>query len=144
LVSSAKRNDITLICVSLSTNDDVISVHSKLLDFGFEQLKNTQMDDVNIPQSVLLTNGTTETISIKHEVPSLPLLENEKQDITSEYYLNEAVAPCYENQVAGEIVYKLNGEDIIKSPIIYSQTVYEKEKPIPPKGFFQWIKSLFS
>ncbi|MEG0229592.1 MAG: hypothetical protein RR640_03205, partial [Oscillospiraceae bacterium] len=78
------------------------------------------MDDVNIPQSVLLTNGTTETISIKHEVPSLPLLENEKQDITSEYYLNEAVAPCYENQVAGEIVYKLNGEDIIKSPIIYS------------------------
>ena len=132
LVSAAKREGGTLICVTLSAQDDW-NVHRQLFDYGFSLKQN--VDDEIFSQDVPVVNGEKETLAVStlKKVKFPYLAKNVK--IEKQLVLEENLyAPITVNQIIGNVNYLLNGVIIQSEPIVATEEI--NKKYTEPENFF--------
>ena len=134
LSASATRDGLSLIAVIMKAPTTKIrfAEAQKLLDYGFS---NYQYKELGTKETVLkeadVTKGVNSTVNLvlENDVGAL-LKKGEDKNIEQVVNLEEnLVAPLYEGQKVGEIIYKIEGKEIGKSNIIC-------EKEIKKKTFF--------
>ncbi len=131
LSASATRDGLSLIAVIMKAPTTKIrfSEAQKLLDYGFS---NYQYKDLGTRGTVLkeanVTKGINSSVNLVLE-SGIGALLKKGEDKNIEQIINideNLVAPLYEGQKVGEIIYKLNGEEIGKSNIVAEKTVEKK------------------
>lgn len=140
LVSSAKRNDMRLIAVSLNARN-WFNDNYKLFDYGFENFKPYIIfNESQYITNVKIPNGRTEKLPLVTENEFVyPLKEEEKESIKFVINLDEEIlAPIEKNKVLGNLEVYLDGVLIKKENLVAKtnmdkksllQTIIDKIKP---------------
>lgn len=139
LVSSAERNGIQLIAVTLNAPDDW-NDHIKMLNFGFESLNNVKvLSKDESEKEINIKKGVKKSIRcrIKEDV-YIPLSDIDKVNI--KFYIPEEInAPVNTNEVIGYVEVILN-EKMIKKVDLYALEDCSKEY-IPT--FYDYLIKLY-
>lgn len=113
LVSSAYKNDMELICVTLGSSNR-FSDTKNLYDYAFSnyELKNISNEN-DIARQIEVSNATRNTkdldLLVKETIHALVKI-NEELDIKTNVNLNDNItAPISENDIIGTITYEVNG-----------------------------------
>ena len=131
LSASATRNGLSLIAVIMKAPTTAIrfSEAQKLLDYGFS---NYQYKDLVSKGTVLkeaeITKGVGEKVDLIFE-NDVGVLLKKGEDKNIEQVVNveeNLTAPILEGQKVGEVIYKINGEEIGKTNIIAEKTIEKK------------------
>ena len=131
LSASATRDGLSLIAVIMKAPTTKIrfSEAQKLLDYGFSnyqykelETKGTIIKEANLSKGVnstvnLIAENDTGTLIKKGEDKNIEQIVNIEENLT---------APLYEGQKVGEVIFKLNGEEIGKTNIVCEKTVEKK------------------
>lgn len=142
LVSAAERDGVTLICVTLKAPDDW-SDHTKMFDYGFSLVKNQALPipaDIN---AINLVGGTQDRLAIAPvNEPKASLLEGELEKVTFKVLLKKFVyAPMHTGDTVGEIVYYLDGVELIRVPLV-AQGNAEALIPVKEPGLLEKLQNL--
>ena len=131
LSASATRDGLSLIAVIMKAPTTKIrfAEAQKLLDYGFSNYqykelgtKGTVINEANVTKGV----NSTVNLVLESDVGTL-LKKGEDKNIEQAVNIDEnLVAPLYEGQKVGEIIYKLDGKEIGKSNIVCERTVEKK------------------
>ena len=131
LSASATRDALSLIAVIMKAPTTKIrfAEAQKLLDYGFSNYqykelgtKGTVINEANVTKGV----NSTVNLVLESDVGTL-LKKGEDKNIEQAVNIDEnLVAPLYEGQKVGEIIYKLDGKEIGKSNIVCERTVEKK------------------
>lgn len=142
LVSACERDDISLICITLNDKDDW-NDHMKLYDYGFAELKRSELSSDDILQADV-AGGTEENIPVKAEgtiiYGSDGMTENR---ITTEISLSPFVyAPVKIGDTLGELKYYYDGRYIGSLPVNAMKTVdyYENTKKKSKKTIIEKVR----
>ena len=123
LVSAARRDDVTLIVVTLGCGDDW-NTHMALYQRYFPLLERRQLS----PAGELLlpvTGGTAASVPlVQTEPPAMVALKGEASTITEAIFAPSfGYAPISEGDVVGRIVYYQDGRPVAESPLAAAATV---------------------
>ncbi len=139
--ATARKDGIDLIAVvmgadtSKSRNADAVS----LLNYGFNVSKLYVDEDCNNLPKVKVKGGVEDEVQLQCQYP-FGYLDVEGRDlskITKEVKIQETQkAPIVQGQVAGEVVYSLDGEWIGSVPIVY-------DKDIEKANYLHYLKKIF-
>lgn len=145
LVSAAKRNGVTLICVTLSDSNDWVD-HTNLLDYGFSvctsktinlNLENTEISVVGGTKNSVSISATNE-INLTEISGSLPKYETVISADKFKY------APILKGDVLGKIQCISDGEIITSSPIISNEDIaVQKKQPTLTDKIKHYIEKFF-
>lgn len=108
LVSAARRDGLTLICVTLNDRDDW-NDHQSLYDYGFTQLAAYTPE----PTKIILpcVGGDKERVSVCCEKQTLIVSPEQKSKIHQTIYAERFLyAPVKKGQRAGRVVYTCDGK----------------------------------
>lgn len=150
LVSAARRDNMTLICVTLNAPDDW-SDHQNLLNFGFENYKMTTVIGADIPlcrTDVIGSDGKS-VAAVPTENIDYPITQTEKSSTELSIY-PEISAPLKKDEKIGEVTVVItdisSGEEIFKRNVdlVADCDIECVSKPCSDEGLFQKIKSFFS
>lgn len=123
LISSAKKDDQTLIVVTLCDPDDWKD-HKNLLDYGFENYKKQTFFSKGEELDCIPVEGSLQHsvhIYVNDEI-SYPMSEDEKSKIS--ILLPEKVqAPVKKGDIAGQVIVTVNGDIIGESYIRYADSI---------------------
>ncbi len=138
LVSSAERDGLDLIAVTLSAPNDW-NDHKTLFDYGFSNyaLHSESKSDEITSLPVVGGKGSTVNVSVKEDVYFLV-----KKDDSFErkvFIPKFLYAPVRAGDEVGKIVYKVNGEKVCSVSVISDDTV----DFLPKKNFFEKILDFF-
>ncbi|MBR5233399.1 MAG: D-alanyl-D-alanine carboxypeptidase [Clostridia bacterium] len=137
LVSSAERNGVTLVAVTLYASDDW-NDHEKMLDYGFERIKNLKADTSFPICSVCVTGGTENSVGIESDELTLHVTDDSK-NIERKIYLNKFLyAPVAKGEIIGFAEY-VQGEKIIGRTLLRADRTIEKKRE---EKFSDRLKSL--
>lgn len=134
LVSSAERNGITLIAVTLNAPDDWQD-HTLLLDYGFSVMTTTTIDQSGLTGAVPVVGGTTEFVSLKSQYGG-DLVIKDGDAAKMEHVVNLPrflYAPVQADEQVGSVDYYIEGRKVYSLPVFAEQAVNYKEK----QGFFE-------
>lgn len=113
LVSSAYKNDIELICVTMGSSNR-FSDTKNLYDYAFSnyELKNI-VNENDVAKQIEISNATKSTkdldLLVKETIPAL-IKTNENLDIKTNVNLKDNItAPISENDIIGTVTYEVNG-----------------------------------
>lgn len=142
LVSSAKKDGLTFVCVTLNDKNDW-NDHIALYDYGFSQLSCVECDDSDYYLEIPCTGGDDDKISVtslkgKNVVVPFEKKENVKRTVYADNFL---YAPVKDGDIVGRIEYTLDGKLLASNNLIaveYSNT-QNKNKNIWTK-----IKEIFT
>lgn len=136
LVSAAERDGVKLICVTLSAPDDWED-HRKMLDYGFEQVKMTEVV-LPSPVTVPVIGGKEERVTLTlGEKVALPLSQNEMKAVSFKLYAEPFLYAGFEkDEKAGKAEIYLDGEYICGVDLI---TVNGAETVREELGFFESV-----
>lgn len=139
LVTSAEKNGIHLVAVTLDAPDDW-NDHIALYEYGFSLYTDVCADDSDCAFSLDVAGGETDKVDATiDEVLTLRVPAQRIKDIEKTVYLPGFVfAPVSKGDTLGEITYTLDGKLIAKTEIKASFSVNEKSRP----NFFVWLFSL--
>ena len=142
LVSSAERNGIRLIAVTLDAPDDWDD-HQKMLNYGFDKLTRYKIDDSSYSVQVPVVGGLTSRIMARGSagndiVVNADAIPNIKRTVELPAFLYAPV------QTLGAVRYTLNSETLATTELVAAGSVQKIEIS---KNIFQifldWIKDLF-
>lgn len=124
LVSSAEKNGVRLICITLKAPDDW-NDHKKMLDYGFSLLKKERLIAPEIQSEICLAGGFDDTVKIKvGELPEIPFVQGDSQKVTSKVLLPQFVyAPVKSGDIVGNIKYFFDGREIAEVTIIAIENI---------------------
>lgn len=119
LVSSAEKDGITLICVTLNAPNDW-NDHIKLYNYGFSVTTLNKIDYDFSKLSVNIVGGEKDTLSV---IPDNAVVYTEingiKPDITSKVILEKFIyAPVNKGDIVGKINFYSNGKQICTANLI--------------------------
>lgn len=120
LVSAARRDGMTLVCVTLNDGDDW-NDHKKLFDYGFENYSRQSLCERDqcfgrVPVSGSLLPSAAILAS---QGAGYPVLEGEHPE--AEIYLSgEIAAPAKAGMRVGSVVWRINGTVITEVPLVLS------------------------
>lgn len=141
LVSSAERNGVKLICVTLGCPDDW-DYHTKLYDDYFAVLKSTPLEHRVPAVTVPVTGGTANSVALYAKPVSAALFAEEEESISvvlsTEPFL---FAPAEHGTVVGWAYFYSDGMLIAKTPLLTKNSVGVKQYK---KSLWQKIKDKFS
>lgn len=140
LVTSAERNGIRLVAVTLNDPNDWDD-HKKMLDFGFANCeKKTFGEDTSL--QVPVVGGEKDMIDLTvQNLVTLPIKKDCANDMREVINIPQFVyAPINKNDVIGTISYEQNGKTIAKINLIANEACSEK---YIKKNIFQKIKEFF-
>ena len=141
LTATATRNNIDMIAVILAAPDTKTRFKeaSTLLSYGFSQCKSyTDTHEYMEPVIVEIEKSMKKETELIPEEPFsyVSIGKEDIGNITEELYLYESiVAPVEQGEELGMIIYKLNGEEIGRIPLV------SKEEIVRAK-YFDYIKEL--
>ena len=140
LVSAAERNGVRLICVTLNAPDDW-SDHRKILDYGFEQVKSTEIV-LPSPVSVPVIGGHEQNVTlVLQENVKLSLSEQESKTVSVELYTEPFLYAGFEaGSKAGSACIYLDGELVREVPLVTSYAVEAQEQEL---GFWGKLWQFF-
>lgn len=143
LVSSATRNSVQLIAVTLKDPDDWKD-HAALLDYGFSLLTpKTLVEKGQKTEPVPVKNGESDHVSAMYsESVILPVTEGDSTDFKLTFAEN-VEAPVKAGDVVGFAEVFLNGKSVGKTDIVAGEDVQRLYVPQFKDYFFQLISSMF-
>jgi D-alanyl-D-alanine carboxypeptidase (penicillin-binding protein 5/6) len=111
LVSSASKNGMDLIVVTLNAPDDWRD-HINLYEWGFEHYQlETLSKEGNV--TYRLNNSEEVTATVAEEI-EYPLTEDEKENLTKNTYLLDQRE---DKEIIGRTVFELGGEQLVETPL---------------------------
>lgn len=132
LVSAAEREGKKVIAVTLNDPDDWLD-HTKMLEFGLNKIKITEISPPKTEYKIPVKNGDKEEIIINIEPLAIGVVNASDFDCNVE--LPQIIyAPVREGELLGNVIYK-NGETVIKTVPVYSKTQIKEVKS--GKSFFK-------
>lgn len=141
LVSSAERDGMSLVAVTLSAPDDWDD-HTRMLDYGFENyaVYSSPLAGETVAE-LPVVGGEEQSVSAVIAGDTVFLEKrSEKDKIKQEIYLPRfQYAPITCGDVVGEVRYVLNGKLLATSEIVSNDSVAVYNKP----NFFEKIFDLF-
>lgn len=129
LVSAALRENVTLICVTLSAPDDW-NDHRKLLDAGFASVEQVILRPQQAMPDIAVVGGVSDqTDGYVLGEKKVCLTEEQAKEIVEEIRLRKFYyAPVYAGAVLGEVRYHYRGEQIASLPILCGTDVAYRMK----------------
>lgn len=142
LVSAAKKDGITLVCVTMNDRNDWKD-HASLYDYGFSQLYSYQTEDSKFCVDVPCVGGTADKVAVMGEKDVPVIVQSEDKDkIVRKVYLDSFVyAPIKANQTVGKIEYLIDGKTIARVNLVAVNDVNSQKEN---KSLFDIIKELFT
>lgn len=136
LVSSAVRNGVRLICVTLQDPDDW-NDHRKLLDNGFARYGEYDMTEI-AEHSVPVTGGSALRVGLRSECARLFLTAEQAERVTSRVLIPPfAFAPVNIGDPIGKVCYCLDGSVILQVPLVaVESSAYIQETKADPRPTF--------
>lgn len=144
LVSSATRNGVQLIAVTLKDPDDWKD-HTALLDYGFSRLSaKTLIEKGQKTEPVPVKNGEADRVSaVFSESIVMPVAEGDNADFKVTFAEN-VEAPVKSGDVVGFAEVFLNGKSVGKTDIVAAESVQRLYVPQFKDFFLQLMSSMFS
>lgn len=140
LVSAAEKDGKSLICVTLSAEDDW-NVHEKLFEFYFDQLSEYSFADKIDAVAVPVTGGKQQTVGV-YAQENCSVFTLPKEDVLIEVRIPQiSYAPIAEGAQAGVAAVLVDGAVVKEIPLYFKQTV--ERVALQKTGWFEWIKNLF-
>ncbi len=142
LVSCAKRDNKTIIAVTLNAPDDW-NDHKALLDYGFSQLETRELMPPDL-SSVFVVGSNKKTVKpyVSHQTVSL--LSEDFDHIKTEISLTDiTVAPINKGDLLGNVKWTLNGAAIAESPIFAGEQAQVSADALN-RNYLYWIKKFLS
>lgn len=139
LVSTATKNGVDLIAVTLNGPDDW-NDHINMFNWGFESFKLYKLVEKSSTLNDIEDEFYKKHIYLKRNF-MYPLLENEKSKITVEIKLLKPKDGWENSRVpdqVGTVVVKNGHETIAKIPVFYKRSDNEEKS-----GWIEWFKDLF-
>jgi len=131
LSASATRNDLSLVAVIMKAPSTKVrfAEAQKLLDYGFNNYEYKSLASKGeILRQVDVTKGIEDTIELKLE-SDVGILIKKGQDKEIEQTINiqeNIVAPISDGQKLGEIIFKLEGQEVGRTNIVANGTIEKK------------------
>lgn len=128
LVSSAEKNGVRLVAVTLNASDDW-NDHQKMLNYGFTKLTSYKIDDSGYSDYVSVVGGTANTVPV-HGSMGNPIVVNSEDtaNIKRTVELPSFVyAPVKTGQVLGIVRYSVNSKTIATTELIAAEQVVKSE-----------------
>lgn len=137
LVSAAERDGVTLICVTLNAPNDWQD-HTKLLDWGFSSLSQTQLCPELAGRTVPVVGSSLDAIGVEAEPVLLPLTAQEQGQV--EYQL--LLAPFYysgikEGEAIGSYRCLAGGVELGRGRLLAAQDAPREQVEL---GFWEKVK----
>lgn len=124
LVTTAERDGVRLICVTLKAPDDWED-HKRLYDFAFSSLKGTAVSFQKGGVKIAVTGGNKSHLSACYDGIVFPVFEGET--IESELSMPPFLyAPVFAGEVVGRMIYRSNGKEIASAPVYAEETVVKR------------------
>lgn len=142
LVSAAKKDGLTLVCVTLNDRNDW-NDHISLYDYGFDNFACFESKDAEYIIDVPCVGGTADNITIVGEKDiKIVVPASVKEKIVRKVYCDSFLyAPIKEKQSVGVIEYTLDNEILASNSLIAMKDVNSKKEN---KSIFKRIKELFT
>lgn len=142
LVSAAKKDDLTLICVTLNDRNDW-NDHIALYNYGFEKFSCYYSDDSNFCVDIPCVGGKSDTVAVTGEKDTSIVVESdEKEKIEQRIYIDSFLyAPIEKNGIVGRIDYLIDGKVVSSVNLVAVEKVEIKKEN---KNIFTKIKELFT
>lgn len=146
LSATAKRNGMDLIAVVMCAPEPKtrFAECAVLLDYGFANTSLYQDDNKDLMlDPISLNGGVEDTVNGKvNDIFSYVCLTGkDPSSITKEIIINEAIqAPIQENDQIGTIIYRLDGEEIGRIPIVAAKSI---RKATYADSFIKSLKKYF-
>lgn len=138
LVTAAKREDTTLICITLNDGSDWYD-HTALLDKGFETVKTVSYTDINATVPIGAGESESLTVKMQSEV-SFSVLNGES--ITYKILMPHiAFAPIKKGEQIGKVEFYKDGKIIFDIPLVAENSVGQKIEN--DKGFLEKLRDFF-
>lgn len=139
LVTAAKRDDLTLICVTLDDKRDW-NDHIALYDYGFSKL--CCYRDPGFSAEVPVLGGVSDTVTAGSDGVEIVLPKDKQGKVTKTVRLDSFLfAPVEDGAAIGAVEYRLDGKILRRSSITAkSGTEYKSS----PKGLLEIIKEIFN
>ena len=138
LVSAAKKDGLTLICVTLNDKSDW-NDHISLYDYGFSMFKALSFTDSEFRLDVPLAGGESGSVPVAGGRDFSAVVSANAGTERRVMLDNFLYAPVEEGSQVGRIEYLADGELLGSVPLIAAADAPEQRK----RGFFDWIKDLF-
>lgn len=142
LVSAAKKDGLTLVCVTLNDRNDW-NDHISLYDYGFSKFACFESKDTDYVFDVSCVGGTADSTTVVGEKDiKLVVPASDKENIVRKVYCDSFLyAPIKENQSVGVIEYTLDNDILASNNLIAMKAVNSKKEN---KNIFTRIKELFT
>ncbi len=142
LVSAARRNGVTLICVTLNDKTDWDD-HIALCDYGFERLRGYHSADSEFCLTIPCVGGEQDTVAVIGEKDVTLVTENSGADeIRRTVFLDAFVyAPVREGEALGRIEYTRGEKSLCSVALVAAEDVAEQRDG---RNIFQKIKEFFT
>lgn len=139
LVTCAKKDELTLICVTMNDRQD-FSDHMNLYNYGYEKYCMSVLDDRELYYTVKTVNGKMQRTTVScNEVTKIVLTNDQVSQIKRKLKLKKSLnAPLKIGDKAGKITYTLKGKTIATHTI----TVAE-ENPSKVIRIWDYVKGFF-
>ena len=131
--ATAERDGLSLICVIMAaeTRDSRNAAATKLLDYGFANYAGFESEAEEFEVGVV--GGVAPSCSVKFERFLATIPKGKKQEVEREIVMPDTLeAPIEKQSEVGCVIYRLNGEEIGRVPIVSSESV----EKIGFKGLF--------
>ncbi len=140
LVSSAERDGVSLIAVTLHASSDWKD-HKAMLDYGFEQLTVTPVAANEIPASLPVTGGVEDSVPITSGQAAIPLVKGDAAEIRCVTTLGAFLyAPVERGQEIGFHTIYYGEKAALKVPITAGAAV-AAARPEKPSFFNRMLEN---
>lgn len=143
LVSAAKRDNITLVAVTLNAGDDW-NDHKKMFDYGFNAVVNQSLPNDISYAKLNVVGSEKAAVDVKLSfTPYLPTAK-ENKDITLKVLLSKfEYAPFKEGKSVGTAYYYCGDKLIAEVPVVTAEEASFKVNTEIKESFFEKIKNFF-
>lgn len=141
LVSAARRDGVTLVCVTLNAPSDWAD-HAALFDYGFANYSSVQLARAGERIGLLPVSGALTPVCPIETTVDLTAALSGGETVQVDYELTEETltAPVPPGTQVGEVVYYVNSTELARAPLVTGQGV---QNVVAPKGGFHLWRNVF-
>lgn len=142
LVSAAKKDGLTLVCVTFNDRNDW-NDHIALFDYGFEKYSCYSSDDTDFFADIPCVGGEKDFVTVTGEKPVSVVVEaSQAGKVERRVYIDSFLyAPVSRGEEVGKIEYTVDGKVIAENKIVAVDSVNAIKEN---KNIFTMIKELFT
>ncbi len=142
LVSAAKKDGLTLVCVTLNDRNDW-NDHVALYEYGFSEYSCYKSEDTAFFADIPCTGSNKDSLVVTGEKDaSIVVAHDDKSKIERKIYIDSFLyAPIKKHEVVGRIEYLIDGKKIAETNLISVERINSIKEN---KNIFTKIKELFT